>query len=284
MHIACQNGHVECVELLLAARAAPDAAGNNDSTPLLLACQHGSAACVRQLLAAGASVDSASTDGLTPLYVACGRGFPECADALLQAGASAEVARLDDGSTPLFVSCQNGHGACAARLLDSLDGARLGVVEGANKHGVTPLIIACFMGHLEIVELLSSFGARRSVCVDNSRRFISAESLAVEQGHDEVHAFLVASREWSPLHHLRSLTPERARAYLRQGLDPRTRSERGTQLLAVTRYLGIPPDRLSADVVTLIRHSRLSTAVDAVMTQAGEQARVVAGLKAEVDA
>lgn len=80
----------------------------------------------------------------------------------------------------------------------------------------------------------------------------------------------------------------RLRAY-RQGVarmaehDGKLPADEAEQLLTVTRDLGIPPDRLSADVITLIRVSRLAAAVDAVMTQAGEQARVVAGLKAEVD-
>lgn len=82
----------------------------------------------------------------------------------------------------------------------------------------------------------------------------------------------------------------RLRAY-RQGVAAMAKAEGMTlpadeaeQLLAVCRDLGIGHERLSADVVTMLRHDRLVTAVDAVMSQAEQQARVVAERQAEVDA
>lgn len=102
-------------------------------------------------------------------------------------------------------------------------------------------------------------------------------------------AAMAGQADTDVFHEARQQFAARLRAY-RQGVarmaenDGKLPADEAEQLIAVTRDLGIPPDRLSADVVTLIRHSRLAAAVDAVMTQAAEQARVVAGLKAEVDA
>jgi hypothetical protein len=80
----------------------------------------------------------------------------------------------------------------------------------------------------------------------------------------------------------------RLRAY-RQGVaamaanEGRLPPDQAEQLLTVCRDLGIPPARLDTDVVTMIRHSRLVDAINAVMEKADQQARVVAELQAEVD-
>lgn len=55
-------------------------------------------------------------------------------------------------------------------------------------------------------------------------------------------------------------------------------------LLAVCRDLGIGHERLSADVVVMIRYGRLVDAINAVMEKADERARKVAELQAEADA
>jgi hypothetical protein len=83
---------------------------------------------------------------------------------------------------------------------------------------------------------------------------------------------------------------DRLQAY-RQGVARMAQTEGMTlpadeaeQLLVVCRDLGIQHEQLSADVVTMIRHDRLTAAVDAVMRQAEQQAVVVAQLQAEADA
>lgn len=81
--------------------------------------------------------------------------------------------------------------------------------------------------------------------------------------------------------HLQAYRQAVARMAESEGMLPADEAE---QLLAVCRYLGIPPDRLDTDVVVTMRHSRLTAEVDAVMAKAAEQASVVAVLKAELDA
>ncbi|KAA8590380.1 hypothetical protein FQN60_014314 [Etheostoma spectabile] len=71
---AAQNGHTECVklllcvEVLLSAGAAVDSAAAGGQTSLFLACEAGSLDCVRVLLSAGADRSCTTTDGCTALH------------------------------------------------------------------------------------------------------------------------------------------------------------------------------------------------------------------------
>ena len=87
--------------------------------------------------------------------------------------------------------------------------------------------IACHSGHLGIVQLLSSYGARRTFTGDTGVR-TTAEGRATFKGHHIIAAWLRATRLWSTaLHHLEHLTPERARALLRAGADIHAAAEPG---------------------------------------------------------
>ena len=88
----------------------------------------------------------------------------------------------------------------------------------ADKDGVTPMAVACHSGHLGIAQLLSSYCASRDFSHDPGD---TAEYIATARGHHELAAWLRATRLWSTaLHHLETLTPERALALLRAGADP----------------------------------------------------------------
>ena len=76
----------------------------------------------------------------------------------------------------------------------------------------TPLSIACHNGHLEVAKLLSSYGASRA-----ATPFGTPEEVATEEGHADLAAWLVASRGWTPLAHLETLTAARALSLLRSG-------------------------------------------------------------------
>ena len=77
------------------------------------------------------------------------------------------------------------------------------------------MLTACHGGHLQCVQVLSSYGASRSFQGGES-----AEDVAAEGSHDELVAWLFASRDWAtPLHHLRVITATRARDLLRTGAN-----------------------------------------------------------------
>ena len=90
-------------------------------------------------------------------------------------------------------------------------------VDAGDDRGQTALYVACILSRLDIVELLLSYGARRTFPFAPPYR--TAEQFALSMGKTEVAASLRLSRHWSPLHHLEVLTRQRATSLLRAGAD-----------------------------------------------------------------
>ena len=65
--VASSNGHVECVNELMAASAHVDLTDGEGSTPLSWASSNGHIECVNTLIAASATVDQTDGEGRTPL-------------------------------------------------------------------------------------------------------------------------------------------------------------------------------------------------------------------------
>ena len=130
-------------------------AAESGATPLYIACQEGQLECVRLLLEAGAAISQARDNGATPLFMACQQGHLECARLLLEASAAVDQAR-DDGVTPLLIACEKGHLDIVRLLLEAS-----AAVGQANARGATPLFIACRFGHLETARLLCDACAGR---------------------------------------------------------------------------------------------------------------------------
>ncbi|EOD05501.1 hypothetical protein EMIHUDRAFT_351152 [Emiliania huxleyi CCMP1516] len=114
---------------------------------------------------------------------------------------------MNGGATPLFMACQQGRLEIARLLLEA--GA---AIDQADEQGATPLFAACEDGHLEVAKLLSSYGASRA-----ATPFGTPEEVANSRGHADLAAWLVASRGWTPLAHLETLTAARATSLLRSG-------------------------------------------------------------------
>ena len=85
-------------------------------------------------------------------------------------------------------------------------------INQAMNDGTAPLFAACQDGHLEVAKLLSSYGASRA-----ATPLGTPEEIANSQGHADSAAWLVASRGWTPLAHLETLTAARATSLLRGG-------------------------------------------------------------------
>ena len=64
MIIACHNGHVDAVRLLLDKGAEVDRVNKKGSTPLYIACQSGHVDVARLLLEKGAEVNQTNNGGL----------------------------------------------------------------------------------------------------------------------------------------------------------------------------------------------------------------------------
>merc|ERR1712108_90214 len=85
---------------------------------LEVACMHGHVDCVDVLLAAGADVNMVNGTNITPIYFAAHEGFADCAQLLIDAGA--DVNRVTDGNwTPVRAAASRGHAECVQRLVDA---------------------------------------------------------------------------------------------------------------------------------------------------------------------
>ena len=158
------------------------------------------------------------------------QGHAQCVSLLFSARAEVDLA-LDNGSTPLLVACHNDCIDCVRLLLDNN-----AAVDQAMENGATPAMVACQRGHGKCMQLLSSHGANRLVPILGELR--SAEQIAAEMNHLDLHAWLVMSRDWcSPLHHVEALSEKRSVKLLRAGADLHCRSGVGAPSPLELAYL-----------------------------------------------
>ena len=152
LYIACENGHLDVVQALLADnRVDPNQASETYGTPLFAACQDGHLDIVQALLADNrVDPNQAEDSGVTTLYKACQNGHLDVVQALLADNRVDPNRAEDSGSTPLSIACQYGHlDVVQALLADN----RVDPNQAAED-GWTPLRIAKYENHTKIVALL----------------------------------------------------------------------------------------------------------------------------------
>lgn len=158
---AAWGGHSEAVRLLLDAGAVVDGCDSEGRTALRAAAWGGHEEIVLTLLDYGAQVDKADSNGRTPLIAAAYMGHHEAVEILLDHNAEVDLAD-GDGRTALSVAALcvptaaglKGYGAVVSLLLER------GADPGHRDHdGMTPLLLAAYEGHDDVVELLLEAGA-----------------------------------------------------------------------------------------------------------------------------
>ena len=224
LYACCMNGHADITKLLLDARAKVDQLSDDKFSPLHIAASNAHAECVGALLAHGAHVDLASGEGDTPLIMCCGKGDFDSATLLLRATASPDVTNRH-GYSALIIACERGFTACARELLEAGASVDFRGFDAERRAPTSPPIFhACAAGHLECVQLCSSYCATRRVAgaarrgEQDGERW--AEQLAGHAGQSAVIAFLFRSANWTALHHVEVCTAERVAALLYEGADP----------------------------------------------------------------
>ena len=183
MH-AAQNGHLEAVQFLLAARAKLEANANDGMTALICAAQNGHVAVVQSLLTASAKLEASANDGMTALMCAAQNGHAAVVQSLLIDGAELN-SKQEDGYTALMLAADNGHLAVAQSLLTN--GYEL---ESKDNYGMTSLILAAHNGHLAVAQYLVTAGADLNA-KDNGGR--TALMWAVQNGYLETGQYLVTA-------------------------------------------------------------------------------------------
>jgi hypothetical protein len=125
-------------------------------TPVYKACRYGHPECARQLIVAGARPSrSTKTGSLTPLFGAAMGGHPACIELLLKQRDVRLEHRTTDGRTALYAAAEGGNRRCVELLIEAK-----AEVNTRRKDRSTPLIVASYFGHVEVVEVLLNAGAR----------------------------------------------------------------------------------------------------------------------------
>ena len=142
---AC-SGRLDVVKLLIERNADVDGRTLKGSTPLRTAAYEGHLDVVRCLVERGADVNARNDDESTPLIVACHCGHLSVVTYLIDKGAFMDLQRKNTGNTALHDAVIRGYVETVSQLL-----AR-GASQLPNNQGLTPLLYACDLRSIEIVE------------------------------------------------------------------------------------------------------------------------------------
>lgn len=183
--LAAMNGHTQTVKLLLDMGSDINAQiETNRNTALTLACFQGRVDVVSLLLDRKANAEHRAKTGLTPLMEAASGGFVDVGRVLLDKGADVNAPPVPSSrDTALTIAADKGHCKFVELLL-----SRGSSFDVKNKKGNSPLWLACNGGHMEVVNLLIQAGA--DVDSQDNRK-ISCLMAAFRRGHVKVVKLMV---------------------------------------------------------------------------------------------
>ena len=145
---AAASGRLDVVKLLIERNADVDGRTSTDSTPLRAAAHDGHLDVVRCLVESGADVNARNDYESTPLMAACYYGHVSVVTYLIDKGAFMDLQYKDSGNTALHDAVKRGYLEMVSQLLS------LGASQLPNNQGLTPLLHACDLRSIEMVEYL----------------------------------------------------------------------------------------------------------------------------------
>ncbi|CAK9002689.1 Ankyrin repeat domain-containing protein 50 [Durusdinium trenchii] len=182
---AAAHGHVEVVECLMDAGASKDKAEQSGSTAIQVAAANGQLDVVECLLKAGVNVNKPDRFGISPLRIAAARGHAEVVEQLVRSRAHVEQVDLE-GRTPLWMAAQNNEWKVLQYLL-----AAQADPEHRDTSGDTPLRTAVAYGQVRTVQQLLE---QRADVNRPGRHSMSPLLAAVRGGHTELLRCLLTAR------------------------------------------------------------------------------------------
>jgi len=222
LHIACKNGHLDVVKLLLQGNVDVLAQTKSGETPLHLAAMNGHHKIVRKLLKHELNRDYVDIsdslnvaaerghvevvkeliiksnrrtthyyprpDGTNAIHLAAANGHLEVVQLLVKAKHfNLNITKANDlGYVPLHYACENGHILVAEYLLKE-DVSRV-TLDAQTKEGKTPTYLACEKGHFEMVDFMLTKN------VDVNRPDVNRWTMmhvACAQGHENLVVLLI---------------------------------------------------------------------------------------------
>jgi ankyrin repeat protein len=209
LHWAAYHNDLAIVERLIRAGAHVDQADDQGVTPLIVASMGGNGSVVQLLLAAKAKPDArALPTQVTALMYAARSGSEDAVKALLLAGADANTRETAHGQTALMWAAARGHAGAARLLAESganlraralptnipvIRSSRYGANERTpvftgDRNGFTPLLFAVRSGDRATTAVLIDAGADVNECsVDG----VSPLTLAIHSGHGHLTSLLL---------------------------------------------------------------------------------------------
>ena len=161
--IACHDGNIDIINVLLNAGGNPNIADNGGETWIHHAVRGDCSKEVLQTITThGVDVNAANKNNITALMIACRKGNTDAIDVLLNAGGNPNIAD-DDGGSCIQYAVDAG---CSKTVLKTLinHGADVNVT---NKNNTTALLQACKMGDIDIINVFLSTGANPNIANDD---------------------------------------------------------------------------------------------------------------------
>jgi len=149
VHVAAGHNAVDCVSLIVNHNQGTEIINVSDRsgrTPLHKACQEGHLEMVQLLIQHGAKVNMEDKKDRRPVHIAALKGHIQILEVLVSAGANIN-ARDKDKMTPLHIGAASGNLEVVATLLD-MEATNINV---RNKFGNTPAHLAALNGHEKIL-------------------------------------------------------------------------------------------------------------------------------------
>ncbi|CAD8047889.1 unnamed protein product [Paramecium primaurelia] len=161
IHLASQNGHTECVKILINNGVLINIAGKNRMTPLHYACAYNHLELVEYLLDEGARINAKDKFGRTPLIMAARNGNQTILSKLIYYGADVTIS---DSSKNNLIHHAAAYGflECVQTLIEvKVDQNQF------NSWKLTPLNVALAKNHFGIVKELLKYDDTDVNCIDD---------------------------------------------------------------------------------------------------------------------
>ncbi|KAL3081258.1 hypothetical protein niasHS_012362 [Heterodera schachtii] len=158
LHLACADGHLQIVKLLVEeGNADIEVADSDGDTAFLCALLENKLDIGGYLITRGARIDRTNKFGISPLHIFAKKGDFALCKFLVENGANVnQKTTVSSQVTPLLIACAEGHLQIVKLLVEEGNAD----IEVADSDGDTPLILALMKHNFKIARYLCDKGAR----------------------------------------------------------------------------------------------------------------------------